>query len=84
MTAHLGNCLFYAVAKVVRHGGKITIEKPQFGWWPHIMHVDKSGCVTEFVPVGPKRRRFLPPPIFWGRVETWGVLVSKTTDGLND
>lgn len=73
------NCLLYVLMRMASSGGRMLVQKSLYGWWPHFMHVDGSGCVTEFVPHRPRPRLLLPPPLFRGRVRVWGVMVEKTS-----
>lgn len=66
----MSNCLFYALNKWYHEGGYLLVRKSFFGWWPHFLHMSLDGEITHFSPIGPKRKRILPPLLFKGRILT--------------
>lgn len=75
----IGNCLLYVLARIATSGGRMVVQKSRHGWWPHFLHVDARGCITEFVPLAPRAGKVLPPPLFRGEVRVWGVMIEKTS-----
>ena len=69
------NCLIYALLKLYRECGYITIRKSRFGWWPHFLHMSDEGAKRagdEISHYAPKHKysRWFPPLLFKGRVVT--------------
>ena len=67
------NCYLFAIQQWYRHGGYIVLTKSQYGWWPHAFHSEDLRRFTDFVPLAPKRRRWLPPLVFRGHIKIWIV-----------
>jgi len=63
-----GNCLTYALVKVFREGGRLVIERSEYGWWLHFSHMTRKDKVITHYSPEVKRRRWWPPLLFRGRV----------------
>jgi hypothetical protein len=61
------NCLVYAVGQWWRQGGGILFVPSVHGWWLHVVHYDRNGVLTEYVPkkVAP---RFFRNPTWYQRL----------------
>jgi len=52
----IGSCLFYAFWKwftedwIHQKDGYLLIRKSKVGWWPHFLHMDKNGVITQWQP----------------------------------
>jgi len=62
----IGSCLFYAFRKYFRAGGYLLVRKSRFGWWPHFLHMDNNGNITQWQPDGKLR--------WW---KPWEILIYK-------
>lgn len=63
------NCMFYAWFQYWNHGAWVMMVRSLYGWWPHFrFSLDQGLTWHEYVPVGPKRKRWIPPLIFTGEV----------------
>jgi hypothetical protein len=62
-------CLTYAVGKWVREGGYLLVRRSHFSrLCPHLLHMDRSGRITQFVPDHPKHLWF-PPLWYKGKIK---------------
>lgn len=66
-----GNCYLFVLRQSWRHGGHVVIVKSAWGWWPHAVWSPDLVTFHDFVPLGPKRFRAIPPVWFAGRVRMW-------------
>jgi hypothetical protein len=62
------NCLLWAIQQQRRHGGELRMTASLFGPWLHTRWVGPDGSAWEYNPPR-KRRRRIPPPLFYGRAE---------------
>lgn len=70
------NCMFYAWSMYWRHGAWVLMVQSLYGWWPHWrVSLDHGLTWQEYVPVGPKRKRWIPPIVFTGEVRDVTVVV---------
>lgn len=57
------NCLIWAIAMQLRHGGWVCWRKSWYGWWPHAIWSMDRVTWFEYVPLN-----------FNGRLRWWQVL----------
>jgi len=42
--------MFYAFRKYLKTGGYLLVRKSRFGGWPHFLHMDGDGNITQWQP----------------------------------
>jgi len=70
--ATLSNCWWYAMVLYWKEGGTVILYSSSYTTLPHFAHTFDFVTFTAFDPKV-KQRRFLPPPLFRGRI-TQGTL----------
>lgn len=61
-----GNCWTYAIPKWIREGGYLCIRKAHgvsflgFLMIPHVMHISRTGTVSDFYPLHRESAHYLP------------------------
>jgi hypothetical protein len=63
-----GNCYVFVLRQWWRKGGYVVLSRSKYGWWLHAVWSRDLVTFEDFVPLGPKRRRKMPPIWFAGRV----------------
>lgn len=63
------NCLWYALDKWVEVGGSLGLVHSMHWGIPHVQHTDRSGVLTQFVPLKKLRYPWLSLSGFDGVVE---------------
>src|SRR4026209_1328931 len=70
------NGWWYAMVKFWKEGGAVVLHQSSYTTLPHFAHTDDFEIFDTFDPPM-KRRRFLPPPLFTGRITIrprWALL----------
>ena len=68
--ANVASCYTYTWRQFLHHRGSIIITRSKYGWWGHVMWVDKNGDVLEYrdLKAGAAYRywkRFGMPPLWF-------------------
>jgi len=65
------NCLFFAIKKIVKHGGYLIIRKSRDGWFPHFIWASdlNDARIEHWQPVDPKIKSPLDYVWFKGYVK---------------
>ena len=65
-TTTYGNCWIYAIPKWIREGGYLCVRKAPgvsflgFLIVPHVMHISRTGTVSDFYPLHRESAHYLP------------------------
>ena len=65
-TTTYGNCWIYAIPKWIREGGYLCVRKAPGVFFlgflivPHVMHISRTGTVSDFYPLHRESAHYLP------------------------